>query len=39
MWPNGRCVATDARHRNMVAMAAVYWKGRFNERNLLVERI
>ena len=24
MWPNGRCVATDARHRNMVAMAAVY---------------
>jgi len=39
MWPNGRCLATDARHRNMVAMAAVYWRGRFSERNLLVERI
>ena len=39
MWPNGRCVATDARHRNMVAMAAVYWKGRFADKNLLIERI
>ena len=39
MWPNGRCVATDARHRNMVAMAAVFWKGRITERKLLIERI
>ena len=39
MWPNGRCIATDARHRNMVAMAAVYWKGRFSDKKLLIERI
>ena len=39
MWPNGRCVVTNARHRNMVAMAAVFWKGRFKERKLLIERI
>ncbi|MBT3452005.1 MAG: hypothetical protein HN444_01455 [Euryarchaeota archaeon] len=39
MWPNGRCIATDARHRNMVAMAAVFWKGRFSDKKLLVDRI
>ena len=39
MWPNGRCIATDARHRNMVAMAAVFWKGRLSDKKLLVDRI
>ena len=31
VWPNGKCVATDARHPNMVAMSAVYWKNQFKE--------
>ena len=31
IWANGKCVAIDARHPNMVAMAAVYWKGQFEE--------
>ncbi|MBT60123.1 MAG: hypothetical protein CMA63_01040 [Euryarchaeota archaeon] len=39
MWPNGRCVATDARHRNMVAMAAVYWRGILQEKGMFVQRI
>jgi len=31
IWPNGKCVVTEARHPNMVAMSAVYWKGQFEE--------
>lgn len=36
IWPNGKCVATDARHPNMVAMSAVYWKGQFEEMQYFV---
>jgi TATA-box binding protein (TBP) (component of TFIID and TFIIIB) len=36
VWPNGKCVATEARHPNMVAMSAVYWKGQFEENNHFV---
>ena len=39
VWPNGTCVVADARHANMVAMAAVYWKSVFAERGYFVERI
>jgi TATA-box binding protein (TBP) (component of TFIID and TFIIIB) len=35
IWPNGRCVALDARHPNMVAMAAVHWKSKFGEKKSL----
>jgi hypothetical protein len=36
VWPNGKCVASDARHPNMVAMSAVYWKGQLEEHNLFL---
>ena len=39
IWPNGKCVVADARHANMVAMAAVYWNTVFTERGFFVERI
>lgn len=39
LWPNGRCVAIDARHRNMVAMAAVYWRGVMKEQGMFIQRI
>ena len=39
IWPNGKCIVADARHPNMVAMAAVYWKGVFNDRGVFVDRI
>lgn len=32
VWPNGRCVALNARHPNMVAMAAVHWKAKFADK-------
>jgi TATA-box binding protein (TBP) (component of TFIID and TFIIIB) len=39
IWPNGKCIVADARHANMVAMAAVYWKSVFEERGFFVEHI
>lgn len=39
LWPNGKGIVSDARHANMVAMAAVYWKSVFAERGFFVERI
>jgi TATA-box binding protein (TBP) (component of TFIID and TFIIIB) len=39
IWPNGKCIVADARHPNMVAMSAVYWKSVFTERGFFVERI
>ena len=36
VWPNGKCVASDARHPNMVAMSAIYWKGQLEEHNLFL---
>ena len=36
VWANGKCVASDARHPNMVAMSAVFWKGQLRENNLLL---
>ena len=36
VWANGKCVASDARHPNMVAMSAVFWKGKLQEHNLLL---
>jgi len=32
IWPNGKCVALNARHPNMVAMAAVHWKSKFADK-------
>lgn len=39
IWPNGRCVTTGAHSPNMIAMAAVYWKGKFAESEFFIERI
>ncbi|MBL6885275.1 MAG: hypothetical protein ISR21_06225 [Candidatus Poseidoniaceae archaeon] len=39
VWPNGRCIVTNARHSNMVAMAAVYWRDKFSENNFFIERV
>ena len=36
VWPNGKCVASDARHPNMVAMSAVFWKNQLQENKLLL---
>ena len=35
IWANGRCVALNARHQNMVAMAAVHWKSKFSDKKSL----
>ena len=39
VWPNGRCVVTNARHSNMVAMAAVYWRDQFSDHKFFVESV
>lgn len=39
VWPNGRCVVTNARHSNMVAMAAVYWRDQFTDKNYFAEQV
>jgi len=36
VWPNGRCIVPDARHQNIVAMAAVYWRNLLKEKNLFI---
>ena len=36
IWANGKCVASDARHPNMVAMSAVFWKTQLNDNDLLL---
>ena len=35
IWANGRCVALNARHPNMVAMSAVHWKSKFTDKKSL----
>ena len=35
IWANGRCVALNARHPNMVAMSAVHWKSKFADKKSL----
>ena len=35
IWPSGRCVALNARHPNMVAMAAVHWKAKLADKKSL----
>ena len=35
IWPSGRCVALNARHPNMVAMAAVHWKDKLAQKKSL----
>lgn len=35
IWANGRCVALNARHPNMVAMSAVHWKTKFADKKSL----
>jgi TATA-box binding protein (TBP) (component of TFIID and TFIIIB) len=35
IWADGRCVALNARHQNMVAMAAVHWKSKFADKKSL----
>ena len=39
LWPNGKGIVADARHPNMVAMAAVYWKSVLTDGGYFVERI
>tara|TARA_B100001778_G_scaffold313002_1_gene297134 strand:- start:1210 stop:1749 length:540 start_codon:yes stop_codon:yes gene_type:complete len=36
VWPNGRCVVPNARHQNIVAMAAVYWRTQLKDENLFI---
>jgi len=36
IWPNGRCIVPNARHQNIVAMAAVYWRTQLEEQNLFI---
>lgn len=36
IWANGKCVASDARHPNMVAMSAVFWKTQLKDDDLLL---
>ena len=36
IWPNGRCIVPNARHQNIVAMAAVYWRTQLEEKNLFI---
>ena len=36
VWPNGRCIVPNARHQNIVAMAAVYWRTRLKDDNLFI---
>ena len=36
IWANGKCVASDARHPNMVAMSAVFWKSQLKDNDLLL---
>ena len=36
IWANGKCVASDARHPNMVAMSAVFWKTQLKDNDLLL---
>ncbi len=36
IWANGKCVASDARHPNMVAMSAVFWKGKLEKHDLFL---
>ena len=36
VWPNGKCVASNARHPNMVAMSAVFWKTQLQENKIFV---
>lgn len=35
IWANGKCVALNARHPNMVAMSAVHWKSKFADKKSL----
>lgn len=37
MWSNGKAVALGARHPNLVAMAAVYWRGKIDSAGLFAE--
>jgi hypothetical protein len=36
VWPNGRCIVPNARHQNIVAMAAVYWRTQLKDDNLFI---
>ena len=36
VWPNGRCIVPDARHQNIVAMAAVYWRNKLKDQKLFI---
>ena len=36
LWGNGKAVATEARHPNMVAMAAVHWRTQIESRQAFV---
>jgi len=35
IWADGKWVALNARHPNMVAMSAVHWKGKFADKKSL----
>ena len=36
VWANGRCIVPNARHQNIVAMAAVHWRTQLKENNLFI---
>ena len=36
VWANGRCIVPNARHQNIVAMAAVYWRTQLKDDNLFI---
>ena len=37
VWANGKAISTDARHANLVAMAAVHWRDKFESDGLFVD--
>tara|TARA_Y100000758_G_scaffold249251_1_gene185392 strand:+ start:145 stop:681 length:537 start_codon:yes stop_codon:yes gene_type:complete len=37
VWPNGRAITTNSRHANLVAMAAIHWRDKFESEGLFVE--
>ncbi len=37
VWHNGRAITTNSRHANLVAMAAIHWRDKFESEGLFVE--
>jgi hypothetical protein len=39
IWPDGKAITTAARHANLVAMAAVHWRDRFESEGLFLKAV